>query len=469
MITQTYNLDLVPNGITTVVPASQYDNTRTLVFKLYENGVAFDTSGASSAVITGRKPDNCFFMAPMTVGQGEVSVDLATQMTACAGNTTCEIVLYDSEGNQLGSTNFILNVEKAPVDDSSKISQSDISAIVSALSDSQRYANSAKDAAQSASSTAAALESLVPATAGNVGDVLTRSSEGSDWQALTANLVSYDNSTSGLTAVKVQGAIDEVSESVETLRETVGDMSATDVSYDASTSGLEVTNAQEAIDKLADSRNLRVSIKYDSETGKYTSNHTYEEILANLKAGAMPYAIYQNFLFKYADISTVSVMFIYVNEGPFIYSGLFNPWEVATITIRSDGGVLYFNWGDSSLKSDSVNVSNTYWGSGLANTVAKRLELMSPKYITVTVPTSSWSGKKYVYTSNDIPDPLYSHIEIVPRPGYTDSGAEMFAKAALVPYDHKTGSITIYATGTVPTIDFPVELKITRNALTGHQ
>lgn len=462
MITQTYNLDLVPNGITTVVPASQYDNTRTLVFKLYENGVAFDTSGASSAVITGLKPDNCFFMAPMTVGQGEVSVDLATQMTACAGNTTCEIVLYDSEGNQLGSTNFILNVEKAPVDDSSKISQSDISAIVSALSDSQRYANSAQAAAQSASSTAATLESLVPATSGNVGDVLVRDVDGSDWQTMTADLVSYDNSTSGLTATKVQGATDE-------LVTRINNLSATNIAYSTASSGLDAVNTQEAIDKLADSRNLRVSIKYDSETGTYTSNHTYTEIFANLKAGAMPYAIYQNFLFKYADISTASVMFIYVNEGPFIYSGLFNPWEVATITIRSDGGVSYFNWGDSSLKSDSVGVSNTYWGSGLANTVAKRLELMSPKYITVTVPTSSWSGKKYVYTSNDIPDPLYSHIEIVPRPGYTDSGAEMFAKAALVPYDHKTGSITIYATGTVPTIDFPVELKITRNALTGHQ
>lgn len=433
MITQTYNLDLVPNGITTVVSASQYDNTRTLVFKLYENGVAFDTSGASSAVITGRKPDNCFFMAPMTVGQGEVSVALATQMTACAGNTTCEIVLYDSEGNQLGSTNFILNVEKAPVDDSSKISQSDISAIVSALSDSQRYANSAQAAAQSASSTAAALESLVPATAGNVGDVLTRSTEGSDWQALTANLVSYDNSTSGLTATKVQGAIDEVSESVETLRETVGDMSATDVSYDASTSGLEVTNAQEAIDKLADSRDLRVIVTHDSETNTYSADHTYDEIRANFSAKGMPYVRYGGATFNLYTISTISAVFLFANLGP-APIGDFTYGDVVQITVGADGKITFLNWGNSTFIA------------------------APPDIVGVTI---SANAQNSVVNNSKIGDPAHSTVEVLPKPNYTSAQALTFANAKFVPYEHTTGSVKIYATGTAPTEAFPVNVRIT--------
>lgn len=426
MITQTYNLDLVPNGITTVVSASQYDNTRTLVFKLYENGVAFDTSGASSAVITGRKPDNCFFMAPMTVGQGEVSVDLATQMTACAGNTTCEIVLYDSEGNQLGSTNFILNVEKAPVDDSSTISQSDISAIVSALSDSQRYANSAQAAAQSANSTAATLESLVPATSGNVGDVLVRDVDGSDWQTMTADLVSYDNSTSGLTATKVQGATDE-------LVTRINNLSATNIAYSTASSGLDAVNTQEAIDKLANSRDLRVIVTRDSDTNTYSADHTYDEIRANFSAKGMPYVRYGGATFHLYMINTTAATFLFVNLG-FAIVGDFNYGDVVQITVGANGNITFLNWGNSTFIA------------------------APPDIVGVTI---SANAQNSVVNNSKIGDPAHSTVEVLPKPNYTSAQAITFANAKFVPYEHTTGSVKIYATGTAPTEAFPVDIRIT--------
>lgn len=58
-----------------------------------------------------------------------------------------------------------------------------------------------------------------------------------------ASEISYDNTTSGLTAENVQAAIDEVSTGLSTLE-------ASDVGYDNTDSGLEATNAQAAIDEV---------------------------------------------------------------------------------------------------------------------------------------------------------------------------------------------------------------------------
>lgn len=435
MITQTYSLDLVPNGKPVVVPVSQYDNDRMLVFKLFESGVAYDASGVASAVFTGRKPDDHFFMASMTVGSDNVSVALTAQMTAVAGNTKCEIILYDTEGNQLGTTNFVMQVEKAPVDDSTKISESDISAILTALSDSQKYANSAESAAESASSTAAALESLVPATSGNVGDVLVRGDDGSDWSVLTAEMVSYDTSTSELTSAKVQGAIDEVVGKINALQTKVGDMSAADVSYSTSTSGLDVANTQEAIDKLASSRNLRVNVTYDASTDKYSANHTYAEILANLQSNAIPYVMYKNRVFKYQYVTSSLVSFVYLNEEPVNYTGLFNQFDSVTISITSAGDVIYTNWGNKYILNND------------------------PEFVEITVPANS---KSAVFTDSAVPTPDKSIIEVLPLSTYSTSQATLFTNAKFVPTGHTTGSVTVYATGTAPTEALNVKLKITR-------
>ena len=58
-----------------------------------------------------------------------------------------------------------------------------------------------------------------------------------------ADDVTYDNTTSGLTATNVQDAIDEIVSG--------GGVNADDVSYDNTTSGLTATNVQDAVDELA--------------------------------------------------------------------------------------------------------------------------------------------------------------------------------------------------------------------------
>lgn len=62
---------------------------------------------------------------------------------------------------------------------------------------------------------------------------------------VAADHVTYDNTTSGLTADDVQAALDEIVAEMPTTPE------ADDVAYDNQTSGLSATNVQAAIDELA--------------------------------------------------------------------------------------------------------------------------------------------------------------------------------------------------------------------------
>ena len=67
---------------------------------------------------------------------------------------------------------------------------------------------------------------------------------GGQGEPIPATKISYDNTDSGLTATKVQGAIDELAGDIAGL---AGD----DIAYDNTDSGLQATNVQGAIDEVA--------------------------------------------------------------------------------------------------------------------------------------------------------------------------------------------------------------------------
>lgn len=70
------------------------------------------------------------------------------------------------------------------------------------------------------------------------------SATGNNTVTADADNISYDNSTSGLTATDVKAAIDEVQSNIE------GKDEASEISYDNTTSGLTATNVQTAIDEV---------------------------------------------------------------------------------------------------------------------------------------------------------------------------------------------------------------------------
>ena len=61
-ITQTYNLDLVPNGPDAVVKCSQYDKgSRTITFNMFKESQPYTVPSGASVTVRGTKKDNTGF------------------------------------------------------------------------------------------------------------------------------------------------------------------------------------------------------------------------------------------------------------------------------------------------------------------------------------------------------------------------------------------------------------------------
>jgi len=87
----------------------------------------------------------------------------------------------------------------------------------------------------------------VPLESGDIVDVYTNEAASFGFSE-SADAISYSNATSGLTAVNVQDAIDELDQAIDDIE--AGVTAASDVTYDNATSGLTATDAQAAIDEV---------------------------------------------------------------------------------------------------------------------------------------------------------------------------------------------------------------------------
>lgn len=125
MTTQTFNLELVPKGVPPIVHVSQYDKGQTWKFNILFNNQAFSIPSGSSVNIRGTKPDGRGFMYACEYSGSEVTATEEQQMTAVAGDTTCELQI--TKGTEIiGTLNFILRVEAAALSDDAVISETDI-------------------------------------------------------------------------------------------------------------------------------------------------------------------------------------------------------------------------------------------------------------------------------------------------------------------------------------------------------
>lgn len=134
MYTQDVNLNIVPVGVRPVVHCSQYDNNlQAIRFTLYKNNVAFPIPSGAAVLINGYKPDNTGFSYAATAISGNTATFTVTQqMTAAAGEVLCELRVRTS--NQIiGTLNFILKVEEAPLKDDSILSETEIPLIEQAV------------------------------------------------------------------------------------------------------------------------------------------------------------------------------------------------------------------------------------------------------------------------------------------------------------------------------------------------
>lgn len=182
MIEQTYFLDMIPGESTPpVVHVSQFDvNSRTLTFNLMKGGVAYVPDAGMSVTLDGTKPDGTAFSYPMTVNGSSVSINVQTQMTVVSGHVKCEVSVSNVSG-KIGSANFILAVEESAIDDGA-ISETDIPIFEDLKNQAQQAAASAEQYASDAETAASSVSSIVPASSGTPGQVLTKTTTGADWQ-----------------------------------------------------------------------------------------------------------------------------------------------------------------------------------------------------------------------------------------------------------------------------------------------
>lgn len=158
MYTQTHDLNVIPTGVRPVVHVSQYDNqVQALRFLLYKENAPFTIPSGAAVLINGLKPDNTGFSYAATATSGNTATFAVTQqMTAVAGSIECELRVRTAS-EIIGTLNFTIEVEEAPLHDDSVLSETDIPLIEQAVdiaANLAEYIQQTLDAAEAASASA---------------------------------------------------------------------------------------------------------------------------------------------------------------------------------------------------------------------------------------------------------------------------------------------------------------------------
>ena len=107
MITNTYNLNMIPDRVLPLVMVSQYDSSRTIVFNLFNGTEEYSPTSAKVLIGTNQYEG--------TVNGNQVTFNVPSELTQEAQYLFGEIVATDSNGN-MGSLNFKFKVDSTPLE-----------------------------------------------------------------------------------------------------------------------------------------------------------------------------------------------------------------------------------------------------------------------------------------------------------------------------------------------------------------
>lgn len=164
--------------------------------------------------------------------------------------------------------------------------------------------------------------------------------------SVDADDVSYDNTTSGLTATDVQAAIDELAQG--------GSVDADDVSYDNQTSGLTATNVQDAIDEIASSGALTLKASSTGATlgaAAASLKTAYDALSTTEKMSAIIYNKLINVVYRCALIDGIFSSTLH---------NLVTPGAVSTVSLNVVNGAAYTDANDTSSAVVSVGDLELY-------------------------------------------------------------------------------------------------------------
>lgn len=239
MTSQTFNLDLIPQGVPPIVHVSQYDKGQTWNIHIYENGVVFPVPSGTSAAVQGTKPDNTGFQYPavISVGDNVVTFTVEQQMTVLGGQFECELVLVNGE-NQVATINFILDVEPTTLDDDTVISETELPLIEQAAELGAVINNYATQIHADAETASAAATTATSAATSASADATTATAAADD---ATASKTAAESSASDA-AVNATGAASSA---------TAAAGSATDAAGSASAAAQSATDAAASAQQAA--------------------------------------------------------------------------------------------------------------------------------------------------------------------------------------------------------------------------
>jgi len=160
MITQSFDLNLIPDSAPVVVHCDQYDKgTGRLIISLYEGEMSYAPSG--TVTIQGCKPDGKGFSYSATLSGNVVTADLTEQMSCVAGRVRCQIVVTESTG-RTGTFVFILDVQASALPLDTDLSESDYQLIEQAIEQTTQAAEDAEESAEDAEAWAVGERGGVP-------------------------------------------------------------------------------------------------------------------------------------------------------------------------------------------------------------------------------------------------------------------------------------------------------------------
>lgn len=125
LLTQTYNLNLIPGQNIVVVNVSAYDNSPRLIrFNMYNGSAAIDVSAWAARVEGTRQFTDAGFSTTATVSGSTVTFAITNEMTASSGRHHAVVVFYQGE-DRVASADFVINVSKAALDESTPATEED--------------------------------------------------------------------------------------------------------------------------------------------------------------------------------------------------------------------------------------------------------------------------------------------------------------------------------------------------------
>lgn len=128
MTTQTFDLEMIPNGVAPIIHASQYDKGQTWIFNIFVDSMPYNIPAGAGVTIQGTKPDHTGFQYGCTFAGSQVTAIEMQQMTVLPGDVKAEIRITKDD-IIIGSINFKIRVEPAALADDTEISETDLALI----------------------------------------------------------------------------------------------------------------------------------------------------------------------------------------------------------------------------------------------------------------------------------------------------------------------------------------------------